>query len=113
MAHRTKEIREAVKAALLKAGATDLSFSLCGDCHQRYDFKVDGVDGRFTFSSTPRSSQAIWNAEAFAKRTVREYRDGTKGQRKATTQASMAGGHSPALPRRQGFHTMAAAGRGA
>lgn len=106
MAHRTKEIREAVRAALLGAGATRLEFSLCGNCHQRFDFEVDGVAGWFTFSSTPRSCQAIRNAEAFAKRTVREYRDGTKGAKgpaKACTQATLAGGYPPPLPRGQGL----------
>ena len=81
MGHKTKEIREAVKKALERAGACDLVLSTSGNSHQRFDFTVDGVAGRFVFSCTPKSDRAIDNAKAIAKRTVENYRTGGAGSR--------------------------------
>lgn len=81
MGHRTKEIREAVRVALERAGAIGLTLSTSGTSHQRFDFTVNGVKGRFVFASTPKSDRAIDNAKAVAKRTVQDYCTGRKGPR--------------------------------
>ena len=94
MSAKTKAIRLAVRDALIAAGATDLSFELCGNSHQRYNFMAGGRKGRFCFASTPKSDRAITNAAAVARRTVREYLEGRRGQKQMDVEAVRAVGAS-------------------
>lgn len=70
-----RELRKQVERAMRKEGARNFSLSTTGTCHQRLDFTVDGVEGHFTFASTPGGTRETLNACAAACRAVRRTRE--------------------------------------
>jgi hypothetical protein len=84
---RMIEVRLKVRRALEEAGAIEITYSHAGSSHQRFDFLVGDVEGRFVFACTPGKHRAINNAVAMAKRRVREYQEGLRSHGQVVRQA--------------------------
>lgn len=72
MANRKgRELRKTVERAMREEGAHKFTIGTTGTCHQRLYFVINGIEGHFTFASTPSGARETLNACAAARRAVR------------------------------------------
>ena len=76
MAHKQKEIKDAVEAQLVALGIQSYRFTIAkGSSHQIAIFKVGSRRRKFHFALTPKSSNAHKQVCCRLRRKVAEWRD--------------------------------------